>query len=249
VLLKCWFGFVAVSCGVAVAWMVDGKSLPFLWLVAAFGVLAVVTFAPRRLTAHRHPTFRHRHVHDRPTARETHRTRIEREPGAPRPRAAQPARTDQELVAELLAAVRPDDVTRLRREEFTSAWRSREIATYERLLSVGTTLPRPSDSKLVEALHALLVRTAAFLDYHDGHTIADPLVGSGEWRVVHANGVHANARNGGDAAESLSAELRQRAAEVANAYEHLVLTAARTDEVPSEAPVRLSPTQGRGLLA
>jgi hypothetical protein len=266
VLVRCWFGFFAVSCGVAVAWLVDGRSLPILWLVAVLGVLTAVTFAPQRLKTSPPPLFRRRPLPARPTVERwddpapferppverrddpapVERPRLERR-ADPAPPPKPGTRSDQELVAELLSAVHPDDVAALRRQDFTGAWHSREIGPCERLLAVGSTLPRPSDTNLVQALHTLLVRTAAFLDYHDVHTVADPVTGSGEWRVVAD--VAPAGGNGGGASRSLAAELRERAAEVANAYEHLVITAARGDHGYGPDAGSDASTRTRGLLA
>lgn len=241
-LLRCWFGFVAVACGVSVAWLVDGKSLPFLWLLAAFGVLTAATFAPQRLKPHHHTTFRSRRA---PTdIRRRHV--LER----PAPRTRQPGQSDQELVAELLGALRPDDVTQLQREDFAGAWHSRQIEPCERLLDIGSTLPRLSDGEVAAALDTLLERTAEFLECHHRYTVSDPVVGSPEWRIVAHDGGHAGgARNGNSGDVSPSVELRERAAEIARAYDHLLETASRSNPVPGEASERRVVTQRSRLLA
>jgi hypothetical protein len=244
VLLRCWFGFVAVACGVSVAWLVDGKSLPFVWLLAAFGILTAATFAPQRLKPHHHPTFRSR--------RAPADVRLRHVPEQPAPRPRQRGQSDQELVAELLGALRPDDVTQLQREDFSGAWHSRQIEPCERLLDIGSTLPRLSDREVAGALHTLLERTADFLEYHERHTVSDPVVGSPDWRIVAEPGEHAGgARNGSTRAVSPSVELRERAAEIARAYDHLLEAASRSNPVASEAPAPNRPvaSQRSRLLA
>ncbi|HXY17079.1 MAG TPA: hypothetical protein VEH79_02785 [Gaiellaceae bacterium] len=221
-LLKVWVGLISVTCGFLVTWFLGGSRPPIIWILAAFGVLGAITLLPDRSWA-------------RPTW-------SEREPEPLRP--ADPAPDDVEInrgvVSDVLRIVRATDVEELRREDFSSPWPKRRVEPYETLFSAQGSMSRPLDLELDLALETLLSQTAAFLDFYRAHTVADPLVASGEWQMLADAGAETTPRRA--RFERESEQLRDRAQAVASAYDQFVAVAARRNWLPRGAPTpRLSP--------
>jgi hypothetical protein len=216
-----WFAYAAIVSGFAVAWLSGGGRPPLLVLGAVAGVLALTTSAWRsgRFGRLRIPELSNgRTIAVLPPA-PARRASV-------RPTTARPQGADRLRVAELLDAFRPEDLQRLRSQDYRTAWHRREIDRCEALLQAGNSMPSFATAEVERSFDELLERASAFVSYHGENAEPDPVVGSGEWLIIRRNGASVVADP--TDIEARAAHLHELGAAVANSYEDLRAAAMAT---------------------
>lgn len=206
-----WFAHAAIVSGFAVSWLSSGTRPPLLVLAAVTTALALVSSTRRtwRLELPSAPQF--------PTGRKPAVLAPAPANSAPAQKTKPRNRSADRPIAELLDVFRPEDVQRLRSQNYRTAWHRREIDRCQALLQVGESMPSFSNAAMERTLDELLEKTLAFVSYHRENAIADPVVGSGEWMIIRSDGTSAAANSADVTARA--AHLQELGSAVATTYE------------------------------